>query len=70
MKNKVRETLSDLGYFIQKDEIDVVTVMNSINTFINSFDHEAEDFISLISGNVASEKAQKSPLNVYAVGDE
>ena len=58
----MRETLSDLGYFIQQDEIDVVTVMNSINTFINSFDHEAEDLISLISGNVASEKAQKSLL--------
>ena len=55
---------------MKQDEADVVAVMNSINAFINPFDHEGEELISLISGNVASEKAQKDLLNVYAVGEE
>ena len=55
---------------MKQDEADIVAVMNSINAFINPFDHEGEELISLISGNVASEQAQKDLLNVYAVGEE
>ena len=58
-------TLSSIiKYKMKKDEEDIQAVMRAIQSFIVPFDDDGEELVSLMSGSVASPKAQDDLLSV------
>ena len=52
---------------MKKDEEDIQAVMRAIQSFIVPFDDDGEELVSVMSGSVASQKAQDDLLSVRTV---
>lgn len=59
-----------MHYRIKKDKEDVQAVLETIRSFINPFEYDGTNLVSLMSGVVATPKAQVDLLSVAQTGED